>query len=113
MKIEFRFRGLESSHALRDHAVRRLHFHLSRFGKEITGVLVRIADVNGPKGGVDKRCQLMVRGPRFGSAVLDEMSGDAFSAVDMAVERVGRSIGRKLDRARRDKRGAYSVRGAS
>jgi len=77
MKIEVRFRGLESSDALRDHASRRVQSHLSRFGHEVTEVVLRIADVNGPKGGLDKRCQVTVRGPSFGSAVLDEMSGDA------------------------------------
>ena len=113
MKIEFRLRGLESSDALRDHAARRIHFHLRRFGNEVTAVLVRIADVNGPKGGLDKRCQITVRGQRLGSATIDEMSGDAYSAVDMAVERIGRSVGRELDRARSDRRSACSVRRAS
>ena len=113
MKIEIRFRGLESSDALRDHVSRRIHFHLSRFGNEVTAILVRLADVNGPKGGVDKRCQVTVRDPRIGAATLDEMGGDAYSAVDMAVERVGRSIGRELDRARSDRRSRYSLRRAS
>jgi ribosome-associated translation inhibitor RaiA len=104
MKIEVRFRGLDPSEALRAHAARRIHFHLSRFGNEISAVLVRIADVNGPKGGVDKRCQVTVRGPRLGSTILDETSGDAYSAVDVAVERTGRSVGRELHRARRPQR---------
>ena len=113
MKIEVRFRGLESSDALREHVSRRIHLHLSRFGNEVTAVLVRIADVNGPKGGIDKRCQVTVRGPRFGSATLDEASGDAYSAVDTAVERIGRSVGRGLDRARSDRRSGYSIGRAS
>jgi putative sigma-54 modulation protein len=100
MKIEVRFRGLSSSDALREHASRRVHFHLSRFGKEVTSVLMRIADINGPKGGVDKRCQVTVRGPRFGSATLDDLSGDAYSAVDIAVERIGRAVRRELRRVR-------------
>jgi len=108
MKIDVRFHGLESSDALREHAARRVHFHLSRFGGEVTAIVVRLADVNGPKGGVDKRCQVTVRGPRFGSATLDEMSGDAYSAVDVAVERIGRSVGRELGRARRHSLGRAS-----
>ncbi len=113
MKIEVRFRGLESSDALREHAARQIHFHLSRFGNDVTAVLVRIADVNGPKGGIDKRCQISVHGTRFGSATLDEMSGDVYSAVDMAVQRIGRSIGRELDRARSDWRSGYALGRAS
>ena len=100
MKIDVRFRGLEPSDALRDHAVRRIHFHLSRFGHEISSVLVRISDVNGPKGGVDKQCQVTVRGRRLSDVIIDDLSGDAYSAVDMAVERVGRAVGRDIERVR-------------
>jgi putative sigma-54 modulation protein len=106
MKTEVRFRGLEPSDALRDHAAQRIHSHLSRFSNEVTNVLVRISDVNGPKGGLDKRCQVTVRGSRFGSATVDELSGDAYSAVDMAAERIGRSIGRELERVRSVRRSA-------
>lgn len=104
MNIEVRFRGIEPSDALRDHASRRIHSHFSRFDQEITAVLVRISDINGPKGGIDKRCQVTVRGPLFGSATLDDLSGDAYSAIDMAVERVGQMVGRELERLSSDKR---------
>ena len=100
MKIDVRFRSLQSSEFLRDHAVRRVLAHLSRFGTEISGVVVRIADVNGPKGGLDKQCQVLVRGPRFGSTTLEELSSDAYAAVDLAVERLSRAVGRQLERAR-------------
>jgi putative sigma-54 modulation protein len=109
MKVEIRFRGLESSDALREHAARRVHFHLSRFGHVVSAVLVRISDVNGPKGGLDKRCQVTVRGQSFGSATFGELSGDAYSAVDMAVERIGHSVGRQLERVRSDRRGGYPL----
>ena len=100
MKIDVRFRGLEPSAALRDHAVRRVHFHLSRFGHEITSVHVHLRDVNGPKGGLDKHCQVSVRGRRLPTVTIDDLSGDAYSAVDLAVERVGRAVGRDLERVR-------------
>ncbi len=97
MKIEIRFRGLESSNALREHVGRQVHFHLSRFGSEVSTVLVRVADINGPKGGLDKRCQVTVRGPRVGSTTLDDLSGDPYSAADSAIERVGHTVGRRLE----------------
>jgi putative sigma-54 modulation protein len=100
MKIDVRFRGLKRSDALRDHAVRRIHSHLRRFGHEISSVVVRISDVNGPKGGVDKQCQVTVRGRRLSGVIVDDLRGDAYSAVDMAVERVSRRVGRDLERVR-------------
>jgi ribosome-associated translation inhibitor RaiA len=112
MNIEVRFLGLKSSNALREHVLRRIRSQLSHFGKEVTAVLVRIADINGPKGGVDKRCQVTVRGPRLGSATLNDLSGDAYSAADLAIERISRSVRRELDRVRSPRRRGHTLREA-
>ena len=61
---------------------------------------VRIEDRNGSKGGIDKRCQFEVRGPRFGSAIIEEQDSDAFAAVDIAADRAGRTVARLLGRVR-------------
>jgi ribosome-associated translation inhibitor RaiA len=100
MKTEVRFHGLEPSASLRDHAERRIRTQLGRFGRELVTVVVRVGDINGPKGGLDKRCRISVRGPRIGSATIEEFSGDTYSAVDRAVERVSDSISRMLERVR-------------
>jgi ribosome-associated translation inhibitor RaiA len=100
MKIQVRFHCLQPSDALRDHATRRINSHLSRFGEEVRSVLLRIRDVNGPKGGPDKQCQVTVRGRRFASVVIEDLSEDAYAAVDVAIERAGRAVGRDLERAR-------------
>lgn len=105
MKTEVRFHGVEASESLREHTARRVHILLSRFGADLTGVVVRIGDVNGPKGGLDKRCRVTVRGPRVGSATLDEYSGDIWSAVDLALERAAQNVGRTLEKARSLTRG--------
>lgn len=101
MKIDVRFVGLEPSAALRDHAVRRLHLHLSRFGREVSMVVVRLRDVNGPKGGLDKHCQVSLRGPRV-SAVIGDVHEDAYAAVDLVVGRLTHAVGRVLERRRAD-----------
>jgi len=112
MKVEVRFRGLEASESLREHAARRVHQHLSRFGAQLSAVVVRIADVNGPKGGLDKRCQVTVRGPRLGTSTFEGLSGDPSSAVDAVVERVARAVGRALERVRSLRQRGRSLRGA-
>jgi putative sigma-54 modulation protein len=97
MQVDIRFRGLEPSPFLKDFALRQVQFHLSRFGEEVTGVLVRVSDVNGPRGGLDKRCQISVRGPKVASNV-ESQSGDAYAAVDLAVKRLARTLRRHLER---------------
>lgn len=110
MKMEVRFRGLESSEALREHALRRADVHLSRFGGEVTRVIFRISDINGPKGGVDKACQVTLRGPRLGSATVEELSADAYSAVDLALELSAATVGRELERVRTLRKRGPSLR---
>lgn len=100
MRVEVRFRGLEPSEALRAYARRRIHFHLSRFEQRVTEVVLRLTDDNGPKGGCDKQCHVMLSGPRFGPLMLDERQHDPYAAIDLAVDRVARVVARCLGRAR-------------
>ena len=100
MRVEFRSRGIVTSEKLRQHAVRRIHFALSRFGRAISSVVVRVGDINGPRGGADKRCYVIVRGPALRSLCVEDLSADPYVAIDLAVERAARTAGRALDVAR-------------
>lgn len=100
MKIQIRFRGMEISDALTDYVMRRVHQHLSRFGSRVSDVTVRFTDVNGPKGGADKRCQLTVSGPRLGTVNLTTMHWDLYAGIDLALHRLDQVIGRTVERAR-------------
>jgi len=100
MKIEVRFRGLEASDSLSAYVVRSAHLQLSRFDAAIGSVVVRIGDVNGPKGGLDKRCHVTLRGPALGTLTLEHLSADPYSGVDLLLERAARTAGREIERAR-------------
>lgn len=113
MKIEVRFQGLEASESLREHALRQVHSHLSRFGRDLAGVTVRIADLNGPRGGIDKSCRITVRGPRVGESSLEERAADGYAAVSAAAEKAARTVGRGLDRARDERRVGLVAAGSS
>ena len=60
MKIQIRKRRVEVSDTLRAYVERRLGFALGRFGDRLGPITVRFSDVNGHRGGVDKRCQIHV-----------------------------------------------------
>lgn len=100
MKIEVRVHGVEEPSSLREHTQARLQFALGRFGSEVAHVTLRLSDENGPRGGVDKRCHLTVRGPNVGTVVIDERHRMAEAALDLAAGRAGRAVARALDRKR-------------
>ena len=89
MKIVVRFLGLPPSEPLREHSERQALFHLGRFGQDLRSVDIRIRDVNGPRGGADKQCQVFATGPRFG-----------YQAVNAAMARLARTVARGIERAR-------------
>jgi ribosome-associated translation inhibitor RaiA len=100
MKIDVRLRGMAASEALRKHVVRRVHFQLSRLEGEVGSITVRLEDVNGPKGGLDKRCQVALRGPKFNPLHIEHLATEPYAAVDAAVERAARAVIRELEKAR-------------
>ena len=106
MRIDIRFHSLQPSRALRIYTERLIASHLDRFSDDVRSVVVRIRDVNGPKGGPDKLCHITVRGRGFDPLVLEELSTDAYWAVDAAIKRTGHALSRRLDRKRRRRNSA-------
>lgn len=100
MKIDIRIQGIEAEQNLRDHARQRVDFCFSRFGAEVHSVTASFVDMNGPKGGVDIRCRVQVRGPRLGAITLESQQHDPYVALADLVERTQRVVRRQLERRR-------------
>lgn len=100
MQVNIQARGFEQTEALRAYVEKRLQFALIRFEDRIVRVAVCLSDVNGPKGGVDKNCHIQVRLNGLPDIVVKDTEADLYVAVDRAAERVGRTLGRYLRRAR-------------
>lgn len=84
--------------ALTEYARRRVRMAVGRFGRKIAHVTVRIADVNGPRGGADKLCRVEARLWGRLPLVAEETAADLRQAVDRAVDRIGRAIERAVAR---------------
>ena len=100
MRIHVRSRGFELTDALRAHAERRLLFALGRYGGRLQSVLLRIDDVNGPRGGADKRCQIVARLAPRGDVRVEELDGDLYAAISRAADRLDRAVARETERRR-------------
>lgn len=104
MHIELKFRGLTPTNELRAHVSRRLEFALDRFADDLRRVSVLIADLNGPRGGIDKRCRIELVSSRCGSIIVHRDSGDVLAAVDEASDLARRTLSRELAAARSHRR---------
>ncbi len=86
------------------HVERRLRFALSGFSGRIRRVDVFLADENGPRGGIDKTCRIVVRLRDGGDVVAEVSDVDWVIAVDRATTRIGHTTGRELSRQRAGRR---------
>ena len=98
MRILLNYLGFSTGDALRQHVVRRLHANLSHWAGRLARVVVRLADTNGPRGGLDKVCSIQLDVLRQEPLVVTAVSSDYFSAVDLAVRRAGRAASQTFDR---------------
>lgn len=116
MRLEIRRRDVEVTRKLREHIVERLRLALGRFSRSIGEVRVYLRDVNGPRGGTDKVCRVVVEVPRFGTVVVTGVDADIFAAVTRTVNRAGfavrRQVKRRLARRRAQRGLKHEVTGA-
>ena len=76
---------------------RRLEYALGCFSSRVRSVTVRLADVNGPRGGVDKKCAVAVRLDRPKRLiVIEDIDADPAIAIDRAADRVARAVVRAV-----------------
>jgi ribosomal subunit interface protein len=98
MKLDIRGHHLKVTDALHIHIKRRLQFALSRFESRVLQVTVRLADLNGPRGGVDKQCRMAVAIPSSGHIRAEVTDADLYTAIDRAADRIGHAVARELHR---------------
>jgi putative sigma-54 modulation protein len=101
MQFEIRGRDVDITETLRGHIERRLGFALGRFTRRIKRILVRVGDLNGPRGGIDKGCRVAILLAPSTTVVMEDRDSDVYVAIDRVADKAGRYIGRRLKRPRR------------
>jgi ribosomal subunit interface protein len=98
MQIDIQARVFSLTDALRSYAERRLCSTLTCCDDHIRRVVMRLSDINGPRGGEDKRCHLQVVLDGLPDVVIEDIEADLYVAIDRATDRAGRTLVRKTDR---------------
>lgn len=100
MRIEIHTGKFSLTESLREYIERRIRFTLSWAHHGLQKVVLRLDDINGPKGGADKSCRVQIPVAKGKPVVIEEIQSDLYVAIDLALERAGRSLSRKLARKR-------------
>jgi putative sigma-54 modulation protein len=110
--LDVRTRGFDLTASMYRHAVDHIAAKVVTHARAISAITVRLEDVNGPKGGLDKRCRVELLIAGAGPIIVDETDQDAYAAMDLAGERLKKVVGRVLEQrqSQRRQRGRKMVR---
>ncbi|HLT31705.1 MAG TPA: HPF/RaiA family ribosome-associated protein [Myxococcaceae bacterium] len=101
MKVLVRGVHMTVDDRLREHVERQLVPAVARLHDGTAVEMdVAIADVNGPKGGLDKEVGVTFRSPNFGTLYVSVRDANAYAALDQVRDRMVRRVRRQLERRR-------------
>lgn len=99
MMVEVRSTNVPMSEALEGHVWKKIELASRRFADRIQKVVVRLADLNGPRGGEDKRCSISARlWTSAPTIVVEATDADAYVAVSQATARLHEKVARVIAR---------------
>jgi putative sigma-54 modulation protein len=105
MTIQIRARGFRPTAALSARVEREVQKALSRLRPRPAAVLALLSDLNGPRGGEDKQCQLRGHHALTGDIVASASGADLYDAIGKAARRFRRALvhrkGQRLEGTRR------------
>jgi len=103
MQVLFESRDREGLE-LRELVHRRVQFSMHRLTWLVSRARVQLVDVNGPRGGVDKRCQIELLTGASAPLVLSAVDKDWRSALDRVLSRAVHLLTRLWRRQREHRR---------
>lgn len=86
---------------MRELSVQRVRFALRRLSSYVPRAKVQFTDVNGPRGGIDKRCQVELSTAKAGTVVIASLASDWRTALDRSMGRATRVLTRSLQRVQK------------
>ncbi len=79
---------------------RRLGFALGRFASRVIRVVVRLRDINGPRGGIDQQCRIAATVTPSAHKTAEGRGASVEAAICQAAERIACAVRKDLTRRR-------------
>ena len=98
MRISINDKQKQISAVALERIAARVESAFSKFSQHIVSIDLVTQDVNGPRGGVDKRCQVLVNLRKKKQVVVTSESEALSKAISTAIERAKRTTGRNIKR---------------
>jgi ribosomal subunit interface protein len=96
MLVNIQSRHFSLSEALSKYVQSKVQIMLSRYESKINSINVSLFDINGPKGGEDKCCKIIIKINGTTSIVVQETAEDLYDAINTCSRRARRAVKRQL-----------------
>lgn len=100
MRLTIQATGFSLTEALREHVETRVATVLGWAKQHTRRLVVSLSDINGPRGGIDKRCRIQVQLGTGREVIIEDTEVDLYLAISRAAERADRAIVRQIQRNR-------------
>lgn len=101
MQLKVHGANIEVTDAISSHIASRFTAALDKLEGRVHDVTVRLEDLNGPKGGVDMRCQATIHLRRGEPIIVEDTEDDLYAAISVTADRAKHVVGRQLEKRRR------------
>lgn len=101
MRIYLQTQGFELTPAIDEHVNNQLSQNLRGSEADITAVDVFLGDINGPKGGVDKKALVCIQLTSRLAVRFEAVHTDLYAAVTVAARKARQTVKRTLGRHKR------------
>ena len=101
MIINITAQHFELSQAIHTFAHDKVESAFARFGDDVTSVDFFFSDINGPKGGPDKRAVIRVQLRNRRQVTVESLHHDLYIAINKASSKARRVVRRKLSKLRK------------
>ncbi len=96
MLINIQSRHFSLSGALSQYVKAKIQIMLSRYESKVVSINVSLFDINGPKGGEDKCCKIIIKINGANSIVVQETAEDLYDAINTCSRRARRVVKRQF-----------------
>ena len=100
MRMSIQANGFSLTSALRAYTELRLKTALGWASGHMRKLHVSLSDINGPRGGTDKRCKIQVQLAGGREVLIEDTETDLYHAIDRAADRADRAVVRRVEHLR-------------
>lgn len=98
MKTNINFRKINRSKEITNYINKRISSAFKRAQDAIESTSLTISDINGPKGGIDKECTIIIKAAGMKSIVISEQQSKLHTAIDRCVSRANQTLMKQLQK---------------